>query len=721
MKIAIVYNRDSQNVINLFGVPNREKYGLKNIRRIADALKKGKHQVIALEGDKELIHRLEEFMPRVLKGERPGMVFNLSYGIQGQARYTHVPGMLEMLGIPYVGSGPLAHSLSLDKVVAKVIFRQHGLPTPDFAVLDGPDSPLPDLAYPLIVKPRNEAVSFGLKIVGDEAELREASGIIFKEFSQPVLCERYIAGREINAGLIGNSPPEVFPLVELHFPDGGPPVYTWEDKTHKSGREIGIECPAPLDEPTREKIQDISRRAFSALGCYDCARVDMRLDDEGNVYILEINSLPSLGEHGSYTAAAECAGLDFPALINRLVEAASARYFGTPSPPDITARIEDPETAIFEQLTQRREVIEKRLRELVAVSSRTGDPIGIREVAVRLGDRLKDCGLKPVEELTEEPFVWAWQTAAGFEAGTLLVGHLDVPIDPDVPAQKFRRGAEWLHGEGIGLSRAPLVMLEFALRSLKSLKRMSRRPIGVLLYADEGRDCEYSAERIRRAAKRAGRVLVLRPGGREHHVVTSRRGLRKYRFFVEGQPQRLGQSSRNPEVIRWTWGRLEALAALSSRKDRVAVSAVGLRSEGYPMLLPHRVRATVLISYPNARTADELETVMRRIMGKGPYRWDLERLSDRPPMRDRKGSQRLAKELFEVASKWEIPFVAQSSVWPSVAGLVPEDTPVLCGLGPVARDLYTPNEAVQRISLPQRTLLLAQFLARNVKGEKTSL
>src|SRR3989344_6631646 len=128
MKIAVVYNRESQRVINLFGIPNREHYGLKSIKRITDALKANGHSVMAVEGDKDLIDRLEEFMPRVLKGERPGMVFNLSYGIQGQARYTHVPGMLEMAGIPYLGSGPLAHSLAFDKVVAKMIFKQHGLP-----------------------------------------------------------------------------------------------------------------------------------------------------------------------------------------------------------------------------------------------------------------------------------------------------------------------------------------------------------------------------------------------------------------------------------------------------------------------------------------------------------------------------------------------------------------------------------------------------------------
>ncbi|MET0105358.1 MAG: hypothetical protein ABW072_09450, partial [Sedimenticola sp.] len=102
MKVAVIYNRESQKVINLFGQPNREKYGLAAIRRIVNSLKKGGHQVQAFEGDKDLIDRLEEFMPRTLVGERPGMAFNLSYGIQGQARYTHVPGILEMVGVPYV-------------------------------------------------------------------------------------------------------------------------------------------------------------------------------------------------------------------------------------------------------------------------------------------------------------------------------------------------------------------------------------------------------------------------------------------------------------------------------------------------------------------------------------------------------------------------------------------------------------------------------------------
>ena len=115
---------------------------METIDKIRDALVKGGHQVKTFEGDKNIIYRLEEFMPSVISGERPGLVFNLSYGIQGRGRYMHIPGILEMLGVPYVGSGPETHAIALDKVITKMILIQRGLPTPRFAVLEKPESPL---------------------------------------------------------------------------------------------------------------------------------------------------------------------------------------------------------------------------------------------------------------------------------------------------------------------------------------------------------------------------------------------------------------------------------------------------------------------------------------------------------------------------------------------------------------------------------------------------
>ena len=716
MKVAIIYNRESQRVINLFGLPNREKYGLKSIKRITDALKQGGHQVQAFEGDKDLIDRLEEFMPRVIKHERPGMVFNLSYGIQGQARYTHVPGMLEMIGLPYVGSGPLAHSLALDKVVSKMIFVQRGVPTPGFAVLDDADFEMPDLKFPLIVKPKNEAVSFGIKICRSEKELREAAGLIFKEFDQPVLVEQYIAGREVNVGILGNNPAEALPPAEIIFGKTGPQIYTYEDKTRKSGREITVECPAKLDAELSKKAQAIAKRAFEVLGCYDCCRVDMRLDKDNKLYVLEVNSLPSLGEHGSYVQGANAVGLDFAGLVNRLVDVAAARYFGTPSPPEVSSRGAKDTERIGSYITSQRDEMERQVKQWTLLHSRTTDPVGTNEAWKKLDEQLTKVGLKSNAELTDPRVAWTWQTPAGLEDGTLLVGHLDVPTEQEGHVPPFRREPEALFGEGIGSSRGPLVSMLFALRALRRARQLSRMKLGVLYYADEGRDCRYSADLIAKAAAQAKRVLVLRPGNPDDYVVTARRGQRRLRVTFEGPPLRMGKATRRPEVLPWALEKLQAFAKLSSKKDRIAVAGLDIKSSHMPMLLPHQVVATLLVSYPDDKTADTIEQQIRDSLDDKGVKCRVEVVSARPAMKERRANARLAKALEAAAAEWEIPLRRESSVWPSVAGLVPASTGVLCGVGPVARNIYTPEESVDRISLMQRTLLLAEFLISQSKS-----
>ena len=712
MKIAVIYNRESQKVINLFGMPNREKYGIKAIGRIVDALERGGHQVIALEGDKDLIDKLEEFMPRVLKGERPGMAFNLSYGIQGQARYTHVPGILEMIGIPYVGSGPLAHSLALDKVVAKMIFQQNGIPTPEFAVLQDPGFVDPDLLYPLIVKPKNEAVSMGIRIVNDQVELREAAGHIFEQFQQPVLVERYIEGREINVGLLGNGEVEAFSPAELVFGEGGPNIYTIDDKKGKSGREIQVRCPAEIPPGLAAEAQEIAKQAFAALGCFDCARVDMRVDENDKPYILEINSLPSLGEHGSYVAAAEAMGLDFPALVNRLVDVASARYFGTPHPPEVkSAGGRDNRTAIFNFLTERRDRIERQIESWVNVASRSEDPVGIGIAYERFASVMSEIGMRPVREFSDGRDVWTWETAAGLDDGTVLVVNLDVPVNPNFGTLNFRRDPEWLYGEGVGSSRAPLVMLEYALRALRHIRRLSKTKIGVVCYADEGRQCIESAEVIERVTSRASRVLVLSAGGANNECILARRGQRRYRLIAEGEPRRLGQRGSHALLTKTLFTKLEEASTLSSRKNRIAVAVGALSTEAFPELLPHRARVGLQMSYPERGAADAIDRTLRRIFRGDGVKWHLAEVSDRPPTHSRANSEAMFAELRQLAEAWEIPLGSESSLLPSASGLVPQSVPVISGFGPSAVDLFTSTEAVSRISLVQRTLLAAQYLA----------
>ena len=130
MKVALIYNEtviDPNDVINVFGMTTKEHYSSKAVERVAQALEKGGHTVKVVEGDIHLSDELREFMPKVVAGENPGMVFNMAYGIQGQNRYTHVPAMMEMLGIPYMGSGPAGHAVVQDKVMTKIVLQKNKL------------------------------------------------------------------------------------------------------------------------------------------------------------------------------------------------------------------------------------------------------------------------------------------------------------------------------------------------------------------------------------------------------------------------------------------------------------------------------------------------------------------------------------------------------------------------------------------------------------------
>jgi D-alanine-D-alanine ligase len=232
---------------------------------------------------------------------------------------------------------------------------------------------------------------------------------------------------------------------------------------------------------------------------------------------------------------------------------------------------------------------------------------------------------------------------------------------------------------------------------------------------DEGYDAQNSAELIRRAAAKAKRVLVLRPGNVDDKIITKRRGGRTYRFRAEGEAIPIGRRTKKPELLRWTWNKLEECANLTSPNERISLSTTNLRTETLPLHLPHRVTATLVLTYPDQATADRMDSELRTILGRKGPRWELELYSDRPPMPERRATLRLVKQFGDVAAEWDIPLKRESSTWPSVAGLVPAKTACLCGIGPVARNLRTPSEAVQRISLVQRTLLLAQFLARQLE------
>lgn len=332
MKVAVVENRDHAGVINTFGQRCPEKYGKTAIQNVIRSLRQEGHEVLLCEGDKHLLSALEAFMPHGALGRPTGMVFNMAYGIQGGCRYTHVPAILEMAGVPYTGSGPLGHALALDKIITKDLIRLAGVPTPNYRVMRSATQSADGLRFPVVVKPRHESTSFGLQLVHDRVRLAQAVESILATYDQAALAEEYIDGREVCVALLGNERMEFLPLVEQDFGDRETRLVTWEDKLHKVAFEPEKICPAPVSEALADTLRRISLATFRACHCKDYARVDIRIDSRGNPFVLEINSMASLGLTGSYVCAAQTAGYSFAALANRILDVAHERYFGAPVP-----------------------------------------------------------------------------------------------------------------------------------------------------------------------------------------------------------------------------------------------------------------------------------------------------------------------------------------------------------------------------------------------------
>ncbi|MFB9985492.1 ATP-grasp domain-containing protein [Mesorhizobium kowhaii] len=332
MRVAVVWNHDRGGVINRFGQPGPKDDDCETVNSVVAALQDGGHEALLCEGDKGLLATLERFMPPDSQARPSGMVFNYAGGIQGEARYSHVPAMLEMGGVPYTGSSPLGHGLALDKVITKRLIRAVGVPTPKFRVMDCRTESVGDLRFPVVVKPRHESTSCGLQLVSEFAQLKQAVEAIVTQYAQDALVEEYIDGREITVALLGNGEFEFLPLLEQDFGDRETHLITWEEKIHMAVAEPRKICPAQIGSKLATRLQDISVATFRACQCRDYARVDFRIDRAGQPFVLEINSMPALGMRDSYFTAARIAGHSFSSLVNRILDVAHTRYFGVGIP-----------------------------------------------------------------------------------------------------------------------------------------------------------------------------------------------------------------------------------------------------------------------------------------------------------------------------------------------------------------------------------------------------
>lgn len=304
--------------------------------QIRKALESAGHSVASIAVDKDLMVTV-----RALRDSKPDLVFNLAESFEGKsALESSVAGMLNLLDLRYTGSSPAGLLLAGDKSISTKMLRANGVKTPESATLfRGSVESAGKLQFPLIVKPPQEDASLGISnesVVKDLKELFEQLDALHGEYASPILVEEFVEGREFYVGVLGNAQPEALPIMEMDFtgfPADKPRIASWAAKWGDDGDEKGAEFagtksvfPDDLDDDLTERVQAVAVDAFKALRLRDYARVDMRVNANGDIYVLEINPNCYLEKDAEFARSARKAEIEYDALIARIVELATARY-----------------------------------------------------------------------------------------------------------------------------------------------------------------------------------------------------------------------------------------------------------------------------------------------------------------------------------------------------------------------------------------------------------
>ena len=286
---------------------------IKDIDRLRNAIENGGWNVADLGFG-------EKFIKNILKHEID-IVFNYAVGFIGSSREAQIPSTLEMVRIPVIGSNAFCLVLTQNKHICYLICKEKGLPVPKGGWINDLNINMEFLnspGFPLIIKPCREGSSYGIShksVVKNLRELKDRANITLKRFKQPVIVQEYIQGKEICAGIIGNDPPKVLPLVETIFDISE--VSTYEMKRDDVGFSYKK---ANISSFLKSKIENIALNAYKQLYCTDYARIDFRVDFNGNPYIIDVNATPELKEHCAMLFSAYLAGYSYDDFIKDIID-----------------------------------------------------------------------------------------------------------------------------------------------------------------------------------------------------------------------------------------------------------------------------------------------------------------------------------------------------------------------------------------------------------------
>ncbi|MCP4444031.1 MAG: D-alanine--D-alanine ligase [Myxococcales bacterium] len=251
----------------------------------------------------------EASLPAILEAAQTEVVWNALHGTFGEDGA--VQGMLQCMGIACTGSGVLASALAMDKIASKRVFESHSIATPPWQIWQ-PGCAI-ELPFPIVIKPANEGSSVGVSVVRGADEV-DAALALASEQGGPVLIEEYIEGHEVFVGILGR---DALGTIEVRTSKG---FYDYEAKYERDDTEYLI--PAELPEALCIQLIELALGAHHALGCESYSRVDIRVRESGDAFVLEVNTLPGMTGQSLMPKVAKYAGVDYPSLCERILLAA---------------------------------------------------------------------------------------------------------------------------------------------------------------------------------------------------------------------------------------------------------------------------------------------------------------------------------------------------------------------------------------------------------------
>jgi len=708
MRVALIYNKKTDAAPTYHSVPDRLVHP-EMVHDVAEALESCGHDVSMIDVNMNIMESLNKFIRNANTGETDGIVFNISHSIYERNQHTHLTSILEMLGAPYLGSAPYGHTLALDSLITKILFRNEGISTPDIWVFNNPDDDMSYIEFPVIVKPKNEDPTFNERIIYNTEALSESVAFINEELRQPALVEKVINGRDFSVGLLGNTSPKTFPVIENDFLEATPYKFS------SNPAELKNNTSGDISEDIEIAMQKLSIKGFNALGLRDFALASVRMDEQGKLYLLKVNSMVNLDLSGAYVRTAQKSGYEFSMLVNKMLDIAVTRYhkkINSVCNPTLSDKKKTLPQRIRTYLRDHKEKSENLLSSLININSNVRNVEGVNELGRFMTNQLSGLGFKlQIFPQAEVGNILYFDNSDSVELDILLQINLDnhVPLSGHV---YYGTDEQKIYGTGVWSNKGGLAILLASLDTLQFLNAIEEKRIGILLTTDETLQGRFARTIMENIASNSSVVLGLRGGSPDGSVVTSRSGSATYHceLHMKEKPKNENDLAKVVGVFSRT---LSAWSDFTdSEKGLVVIpSSVNIKANIFERYVYGEALLSVrMLNSDNIVSIEHKLKTAISTMVPPQFNVLLDGGLKRPAMQQSDADKTLYKQVEKMASKLNISLQKEHRWSSSDIAFVDPNTPRLDGLGPIGMQHRGQNEYILRSSLLERAALLTMIM-----------